>query len=454
MEGYENADLSIAAEKLNLKISDAWEKIDDAFFNYSIKRNETRLCNAISSSLSFALRRNFAVSIVNKDMREPFFGARVFPSDEWIDKVTEKIIVDGADFVSVNKMWSDIPSWVIEIDYQLFDQHSLLLNPKELTSVILHEIGHVVHSLEIPERFYRVYKGYKYAKKLTSDAPMKALYTIYMLPLAICCMGNCIYEKNGDGVEIRADKFVADCGYGEDLLNAMSKIIRAYGYSMLASSEDELDKKVYDHINWSSLNAASFSYRQSNLRDELYVRTRKNSSPFIKKLGSEILNRLGIKLKERYSGSTYSITNESFNIPREEFHNFVLIQDAYESMKISNLIDLYEQKNMSVVNEMYHKRKVPKLPSQFDIDSISIEIDRMQNQHDRMYVLDLIYHQLTQIEQFETYMEVDKDTKNTYSAKVDSMKRQLEEFRQAVLNKHSFGQRYKLWVKYPDGYEG
>lgn len=445
---------SIADEKLNLKVSNAWEKIDDAFLKFSTKQNESQLCNIISSALSFAIHKDFSVSIVNKNTAEPFFGARVFPSQEWVDKVVERIVVDGADFVAVNKMWSNIQSWVIEIDYQLFDRYSLSLNPRELTSVILHEIGHVIQSSEIPERFYRVYKGYKYAKKLSSDAPMKALYTIYMLPLAICCMGSCICKKSEDGIEISADRFVVDCGYGEDLLNAMSKIIRAHGYSMMASSEDDLDKKVYDQINWSSLNVASFSYRQSNLKDELYIRTRKNNSPFIRKLSGKILDTLGVKLKERYSGSSYSITNEAFDIPRDEFPNYLLVQDATETMKILNLIDLYQQKDLFIVNEMYHKRKVPKLPSQFDVDSISIEIDRMQNQHDRMYVLDLIYYQLTQLEQFETYMEMDKDTKNRYKSKVDSMRQQLEIFRKTVLDKHSFGQAYKLWVKYPDGYEG
>lgn len=452
--GY--TDFSIVNEKIQLNsFSDGrWGGLDDAFLKYNASKYESKLCNILSANISFNMKKEFSISIVNKDMAEPFFGARVFPSQEWIDKVSEKIIVDGIDFASVSKMWSNIDSWVIELDYQLFDRYSLSLNPKEKTAIILHEIGHVVQSSEIPERFYRVFTGYKYAKKLTSDAPMKALYTIYMLPLAICCMGSSVYKRNADAIEIFADRFVVECGYGEDLLNAISKIIRVHGYSMLAQSEDELDKRVYDQINWGSLNVSSFSYRKSNLKDELYVRTRKNNSPFIRKLGEKILKTLGIKLKERYSGSSYSITTETFNIPNNEFPNYVLIQDATEAMKISNMINLYRQKEISIANEAHLRGKTPKLPSQFDIDSISIELDRMQNQHDRMYVLDLIYYQLTQLEQFENYMETDKDFKNKYKSRIDSMRKTLEEYRMAVLNKHNFNQAYKLWVKYPEGYEG
>ena len=70
-----------------------------------------------------------------------------------------------------------------------------------------------------------------------------------------------------------------------------------------------------------------------------------------------------------------------------------------------------------------------------------------------MYVLDLIYAKIDQINNFAEY------TKNygSYGMYKTKLKRQLdtlEKCRLAVLNKRITTSKYKLFVEYPDGYEG
>ena len=73
---------------------------------------------------------------------------------------------------------------------------------------------------------------------------------------------------------------------------------------------------------------------------------------------------------------------------------------------------------------------------------------------DRRFVLDLIYDQEEKIEKFEELFEFDKSLKEKYKAKLERMKEELAGFRQQVLAKKNFEKSYKVFVKYPDGYEG
>ena len=95
----------------------------------------------------------------------------------------------------------------------------------------------------------------------------------------------------------------------------------------------------------------------------------------------------------------------------------------------------------------------PKLPSDYDIDMIAVEIDRMQNHHDRLYVLDLIY---AKIDQINNFMESSKNagTFNTYKNKCASQLKRLDQLRLELLNKRVSTAGYKVIVNYPVGYEG
>ena len=98
------------------------------------------------------------------------------------------------------------------------------------------------------------------------------------------------------------------------------------------------------------------------------------------------------------------------------------------------------------------KYKKVQLPTQQEIDEIMIEIDKIQNNRDRIYVLELIYNLSERIDVYEQYhrkKEVARD-----KAKIDVLRREIENLRTAVLNKKPLSKEYKFFVRYPEGYEG
>ena len=106
-----------------------------------------------------------------------------------------------------------------------------------------------------------------------------------------------------------------------------------------------------------------------------------------------------------------------------------------------------------IVTESFKSKKPPKLPSDYDIDIISVEIDKIENHYDRMYVLDLIYNKIDQITEFIEYSEA-TGTYNKYKFKCESQLKALEKLRLAVLDKRTVKNDLRFIVNYPKGYEG
>ena len=130
-------------------------------------------------------------------------------------------------------------------------------------------------------------------------------------------------------------------------------------------------------------------------------------------------------------------------------NNFNILNDA----RLSGAIESLTQRVLPAT-EAVKKNKCMKLPSEYDIDAISIEIDRIENHHDRIYVLDLIYNKIEQINNFRDYCEI-TDQLPKYETKIKKMLSELETLRRAVLEKRNLnGGRYQVFVKYPHAYEG
>jgi hypothetical protein len=111
---------------------------------------------------------------------------------------------------------------------------------------------------------------------------------------------------------------------------------------------------------------------------------------------------------------------------------------------------------VNIANESFFRKKDKgiDIPNQLDVDTIFVEVDRIQNHADRRYVLDLIYNQEERINQFLELCDHDETLKAKYYSHMQSMLSELSDMRKAVLEKRSFDKKYKVFVKYPEGYEG
>ena len=69
-------------------------------------------------------------------------------------------------------------------------------------------------------------------------------------------------------------------------------------------------------------------------------------------------------------------------------------------------------------------------------------------------MLDLIYEQIEKLNDFEEAISMDETKSKKWAPKIEEMRQRLATLRKTVLSKNIAKKEYKVFVKYPEGYEG
>jgi hypothetical protein len=149
----------------------------------------------------------------NKD--KLFFGMAVVPSltDEQVAAIA---LADGDD-----KDLLRVKQYSIDIDSKLLD--SLVLTDKELTAIVLHEVGHLViddSPAKIVQRNMDVYFKQNRTQMDANQLSYCPDVIRYGLEDAMVKAVSLWYRDE----EVAADSFVVSCGYGPELETALNKI--------------------------------------------------------------------------------------------------------------------------------------------------------------------------------------------------------------------------------------
>ena len=439
----------------------AIELIENTFSDYMIgKINEKAFLSKLETALDnlpFNSEKSFSVNISkNKSMGKDFFGFNVFPEIDKLEDICNKIANDDVKFKDIVKHWRSIKEWEIVIDSLVFDRSFIAFDPKELTAMLLHEIGHVTQSDEPIEQFYRAYLESKSRLKNADKVSKKVLYILYTIPLAVACTSRrWVNDKNEIKLEISADKSLIETGYAEHLINAFDKIIKASG--SINRSEDMNYKEIESNVEWANMNIVDVIKRRDKLKDSLYYKAIQTNSGYIQALCTRILNFLGVRMRERYTGAVAEscMLNELIN-GEITLETHVPFYDIKKFGQIEARI-IREQNALEVANEaFFNKRKNSKvnIPDEYDLDRIFVAIDDIQNNYDKVYVLDLIYEQIEKLNDFEEAISMDETKSKKWAPKIEEMRQRLATLRKTVLSKNIAKKEYKVFVKYPEGYEG
>ena len=448
-----------------MDFTDKMSMMDEIYSRYMMDRDEIVFCKDAEKFFNSVMsndKKMLTVTIVNcsKDVKEPFFGMRIFPAADEVDAICQDILDDKlAPIGRIIDRWKHISNWELEIDSRVFDRMVINFNPQELTAMTLHEIGHIIYSETKPEQFYRAYRSCRLQMSTTNLAGAKVMYFLYQIPLYIACgLKDWQITSRDMNEELFADSSVKKLGYGEHLVSSYEKIIKTYGNAIANRDEHAQDAEIEQSITWCNLNVSDLVHRKNKLKDELYYTGSKTNSPYIRRLFRNIMKKLGLVTKNRYNGN---IVLESSAIIFDDATEFVtqneLIYDIKLFGKLQNRMNsAMESATLQIAQEAFGKNKKDQLkpPTQLDIDTIFVEVDRMQNHADRRYVLDLIYDQEEKIERFKEQFKYNPSLENKYADKFEGYLRDLSSMRKAVLAKRSFDQQYKVFVKYPVGYEG
>lgn len=426
----------------------------------TIRELENRLSASLSSCKFYNKQNTFEISIIRTDRsKEPFFGARVYPAIDMLEKLVGEIVTEFHPFREIWASWQHIDHWVVEIDSEMFDRDTISLLPKEIMAAILHEIGHTVYSDKVLERFYRAYKSMYVHMKTAEKDTLKLGYALFSIPLALSCsIRSWTRGRNAIKEEFFADNIVKDCGYGDFYVSLLSKIIEAYGNSMVDGNDVESDNKISERVRWASINIVDTTRRKNHLSDEIFMSAARTPSAYLKALYSKVLNEMGVNLRERYTGDAVESTVEllsSENVTAA--YEATCDTEKFRTLEICIEGNLHRSKfipGTPAFEGIVRTKQKQGLPSWIDIDRIQIEIDRMTNHHDRAFVLDMIYDKIDEINEFMEYVGADPNLRRKYEPEAQKMLDALNAQREAVLKRNSFANRYKVFVKYPAGYEG
>ena len=439
----------------------AIDLIEATFSDYMIgKINEKSFLNKLETALDalpFNSKKSFSVNISkNKSMGKEFFGFNVFPEMDKLEDICNKVANDDAKFGDIVKRWRSIEDWEIVIDSLVFDRNFIAFNPKELTAMLLHEIGHVTQSDEPIEQFYRAYIEAKSRMKSADKVSKKILYVLYTIPLAVACTSRrWVNSKNEINLEISADKSLIETGYAEHLVSAFDKIIKASG--SIDVSKDMNYKEIESNVEWANSNIIDVVKRRDKLKDSLYYKAIQSESGYIQALCTRILNTLGVRMRERYTGyvAESCMLNELLN-GEITLETHVPIYDNKVFGQIEARI-VRDQSRYTVATEsFFNKRKNAKvdIPDEYDLDRNFVAIDDIQNNYDKVYVLDMIYENIEKLNNFEEAIAMDEYKSKKWAPKIKDMRTRLDSLRKAVLSKNIAKKEYKVFVKVPEGYEG
>lgn len=439
----------------------AIELIETTFSDYMIgKINEKTFLNKLTTALDnlpFNSKKEFNVSMDKaKGMRREFFGFNVFPSIDKLEVTCSMIANEDAKFTDIVKRWRSIDSWEIVIDSMLFDRTFIAFNPKELTAMLLHEIGHVTQSDEPIEQFYRAYLEAKSRMKAADKISKRALYMLYTIPLAVACTSRrWVNDKNELNLEISADKSLIETGYADCLVSAFDKIIKAAGSIDVTSNMNY--KKIESNVEWANSNIVDVVKRRDKLKDALYYKAIQSNSGYIQALCTQILDTLGVRMRERYTG----YVAESCMLPeliegKITLEQYVPVFDNKIYGAIEAKIIRDQSRYVIATEAFFNKRKNAKvdLPDEYDLDRIFVAIDDIQNNYDKVYVLDMIYENIEKLNNFEEAIAMDEYKAKKWAPKIQELRTRLDTLRKTVLNKNIAKKEYKVFVKVPEGYEG
>lgn len=438
------------------------KSIEKIFFAYmSGSMNETEFCSRLGSTLTVAsaytstrTKKTFEVVLI--DGKSEFCGMSCYPNLEELNS----LIVNMNSGNEFKKKWVyELTKYTVEIDKNMFDHSIINFNPPEMTAMILHEMAHTAFNDQLAERIWIAYKQNMSILKMQEKKTVKAAQQVfYSIPIFMACGAHTWHTgKNGFYEEYECDKIFGLEEYRPHMESALSKIIRAYGTTIF-STEHQADSIVDKNFKWCNLNITDITHRRDLIRRDLLAMSSKSRSKSFKRACLDIMVKFGIGMKDKYSGelvATESVLDmidngeESLNgiLQKYQFATLPSASGALESM----LINMASRPSPAI--ESAKRGRAPKLPSQYDIDTISVELDRIQNHHDRIYVLDLIHDRLDQIQEFEEFVEYTGEIKR-YASKINTLRDSLNQLRVAVLRKNNFDKHYGIFVKYPAGYEG
>lgn len=313
-----------------------------------------------------------------KNSDKLFFGMAVYPSltDEQVSAIA---LGDGDDKDAIR-----VTQYSIDIDSKLFDE--IMLTDRELTAIILHEIGHLVAD-DSPAKIVQRNMDDFFRKERTNIDANQMSYSIDLIRFALeDAMVKSVSLWYRDD-EVAADSFVVSCGYGYELQSALKKV----GSSAFSLAKGA-DIPKYTMLCWA-------------LR--LYKNIHTKRVPAIKTLDRAIA----------LSGSTLQKNKMSFL--KKRLMNYVAplaavkgdVKNPITDVEVSESVDM-----MLHENKLFNSLKASGLRSiENDYYEYQMRINNVEDESEAIQMLREINNRLTMLDNYTASNKLNNQDRKRYS---------------------------------------
>ncbi len=396
---------------------DKFKDIENAFVRLKANDSDTAALRNIADALNSLTRKSFTVNVVKPTSKnQTCIVMSIYPDESVIDKIIMAIVNEEKDNI-IADIWNGSPLWNIEIDSRILSSEADL-NERELTALLMHEVGHMVYSNTIPAKINRIIKIKFVANPIGTKMAMKnnLLSKLIYFPIINLCEGR--KNKAAFREELKADKYSVQAGYGADLNSAIDKIIGYVG-------SVDVDDDTWELMGFSVDTVNLLQKRQNQL-------ARRNVSYMITQTPSKIAQGLITKLSKGLGNNP--------------------VTEAKMNIYLENVFD----KSNVLTEGFFNKVNRLKRIDPADLDYIGLEIGNIKNNDDKMLIISLIYNKIDTIDYYLQILD-SGNPKYIIPHSRESLLRMrdtLMKYRELTINRKLPEIRYDVRIQYPEGYEG
>lgn len=411
---------------------DKFTAIDGAFLVLKEDQNSNAAIQIIKKSLQDCFDCEFDIKVVSDSTdNSELFVMSVYPEISVIDKIISAVM-SNSDIVAIKKLWETNKKWTIEIDSKMLKNEIIECNEKELTAMLLHEVGHIVCSSSLPNRIslilrYELMKTSVRNKMMLKD---KVFRTIMALPVLDACVSDGKRDKSSIKEEIKADSFVSKMGYQKELLTVLTKLATNIRYP----KNDTINNKMSKISEFSLQTLEDFQQRRDKLAKKGLLSLREGcQSPYI----NSVIDTFIETVFEDSADSLSIVDGRKVEYMQERADKD--IEDGY-------------------VTEFFIFAKELKRIDPAEIDYIDLKIQSIKNENDKMMIVSYIHSKL---DLTEYYISILENPKIARKYNIPHSLNQLYELKKRLLFLRKSALEYRIpernksiLIAWPTGYEG
>ena len=408
---------------------EAFKSIDNAFLVLQEDKASETGKKIIKDSLNEIFDVEFDIEIIPVNDNSPLFVMSVFPEKSVVSKIISSVTTNSGNIETIKKLWQQNKKWTLEIDERILNKNFINCSNRELTALVLHEIGHVVCTNSIPSRIstiiqYEIAKSKLENKILAAD---KLFSKILALPILNACVSDSRKSDKPLSVEIKADNFAKKMGYQQELLSVLKKITTNQKYPKGGTINKNMEEMTKFSIN--TLN--QLKAREDNLLKKNLVSLKKECvSPYI----------------ESYIDDFYNTIFETGDKSISSIEHLTFMENRADSIVENYYTEFF-----------FGKKKLSKIDPA-ELDYIDIKTNEIKNENDKMMLISYIHSKLDII---DFYLGILKDPKLAKKYNVPNSADQLERMRTRLLTSRENILKYKIpernkgiIIAWPENYEG